>query len=473
VFERIKKILDIPQPNLPKWQFTVAIISLIVAIISLGCIIYLQVIIIPSLNSQISHQNTIDYLLTQLPIAQNYEQRGQYNEAISIYENCLGKITKKDYREEYAQINMLLGQDYGFLSEEENKIQNLQKSIDSYNLALEIYTFDNYPVENIIVIQSLGNNYRDISEFTNRFGYLEKAIELYKSSEKGLKEIYENKIVPGRVRVLGPDGLVYLTPEEFNSKNYRFRPAYLKTSVYIYNEIDLADVYYDLSKLTKNSSYYNNSKESLDNAYMARISFDVNSPSVSEKTDLDAYALVKIHEGRDSEGFDNQINAYNESLNVISPQTNKKLYAEIQNGIGTSYFLDNPNNITNIEKSIQHYKLALAYTDQNNPFEYAKILKLLGDSYADLGTYKDKKENFEKAKNAYNTYLTIYTSDYPIPFADTNRDIVILYTMLIDVKNNRTEYQIAQDAFDIAKANNMFQNHPNYESFLNYYLSIK
>ncbi len=368
---------------------------------------------------------------------------------------------------------MLIGQDYGLLSEEENKIQNLQKSIDSYNLALEIYTFDNYPVENIIIIQSLANNYRDISEFNNRFVYLEKAIELYKSSEKGLKEIYENKIVPSRVRVLGPDGLVYLTPEEFNSKNYRFRPAYLKTSVYIYNEINLADVYYDFFKLTGNASYYNNSKESLDSAYDARISFDDNSLPVSKKTDLNAYALVKIHEGRDSEGFGNQINAYNESLNFISPQTNKKLYSEIQTGIGTSYFLDNPNDITKIEKSIQHYKLALAYTDQNNPFEYAKISKLLGDSYADLGTYKDKKENFEKAKNAYNAYLTVYTSDYPIPFAETNRDIVILYTMLTDVKNNSTDYQIAQDSFDIAEANNMFQNYPDYESFLNYYLSIK
>jgi hypothetical protein len=165
--------------------------------------------------------------------------------------------------------------------------------------------------------------------------------------------------------------------------------------------------------------------------------------------------------------------AYNMALNIISPLSyeHKKRFAEIQKGIGFSYFQENPNNITNIEKSIQHYKLALAYTNSNHPFEYAKILKEIATSYADLATYKDKEENFEKAKIAYDDYFKIYTSDYPVPYAETKRDVVILYTMVGDVRNNKTNYETAQDAFDIAKANNMFEKYPDYESFLNFYLS--
>lgn len=473
MLERLKQIFK--KLPAPRWHFIIALLSLSVALLSLGVAISIPLYFLPNQTNEITHQNTIDFLKTQFPVAQNYDRREEFKDAIDVYQKCLDRVTIRDYREEYAVINMALGQDFGSLSEKENKIQNLQKSIDYFNEALKIFNFDNYPVEYVMCKQQLGANYLSMSEFIDKKGNLEKSIDAFTSTENGLKEIYDNKQVPGHVRIIDYDTNIigYVTPEEFKTKEPNFAFLSVNPSNFIYTQVDLADAYHDLAVITKNSSYYNQSLESLNNAYMARISFKNESPSVLEKGDLNAYALVKIHEGRDIVGFNNQTRAYGEALVVISPQTNKELFAEIQNGMGTSYFEGDPNNITNIEKSIYHYKLALAYSDKNNPFEYAKILKKLGDSYSDLGTYKDREENFEKAKNAYDTYLTIYTSDYPVPFAETNRDMAILYTMLKDVKNNRTDYETAQNAFDIAHVNGMWNNFSDYESFLNFYYPNK
>jgi len=394
-------------------------------------------------------------------------RQGQYNAAIDIYQKCLEKVTIKDYSEQYARIHLQLGYNYGLLSEKENKIQNLQKSIDSFNEALKKFTFDNYPVEYVTGKHQLGWNYLDLSEFTNKQENLEKSIDAFSSSDKGLIEILENKQVLGHVRILDFQGLGYVTQEEYNTKVPDFGVAYVSPANNVYTQLGLADAYHDLAVLTKNSSYYNKSQESLNNAYMTRVSFDENALAISEKSDLSAYGVVKFHEGRDIEGFDNQIRAYEEALQISSLSTEK--FAEIQYGMGTSYYQENPNNVTNIEKSIYHYKLALANTDKNHPFKYGKILNKLGISYASLGFFKDREENFEKAKNAFNTYLTIYTFEYPIPFAETHRDLAVLYSYYGNVKNNRTNYQIAQDSFDIAKVNDFFGNFSTYESFLNLY----
>ncbi len=446
-------------------------ISLIISIAALIISVSIPLYILPQLNEEITHQNTLDYLLTQLPTAQNYENELQYKDAISIYENCLARITKQDYQEQYAQIHMLLGQDYSLLSDEENKIQNLQRSINSNDLALDIYTYDEFPIENSVINQIQGANYLTLAEFISPKENLEKSIEFYKSAENGITEIAENKTVQGRVRVFSPvNGLVYLTPEEFRSKKFRFRPLYLTPRLLVYTDLGLADAYHDLAIITKNSSYSNESLEYLNETYAIPTAFtlDCNAPPISDEKNSSAYALVKIHEGRDIDGFENQINAYNEALN-ISLGINADRYAEIQQGLGTSYYEADPNNVTNIEQSIYHYKLALAYTNKNKPFKYGKILNKLGLSYTSLGSFQDREENFEKAKSAFNEYLTIYTFEYPIPFARTHRDLAVIYSYYGDVKNNRTNYQVAQDSFDIAKVNGFFHDYSTFDSFLSAY----
>ena len=155
---------------------------------------------LPNLTSQTSHQNTLDFLKTQVPAAQDYERRGQFNEAIDVYEKCLDRISIKEFREEYAFFNLVLGQDYGFLSEQENKNANLQNSIDAYKRALDIFNFDSYPIENIAINSGLGTDYLEMSEYINRQGNLENAILSFNKSEKGIQEVYENKQVPGHVR---------------------------------------------------------------------------------------------------------------------------------------------------------------------------------------------------------------------------------------------------------------------------------
>ena len=72
---------------------------------------------------------------------------------------------------------------------------------------------------------------------------------------------------------------------------------------------------------------------SINNAFSARVSLDNNSFPVSEKSDPFAYALVMLHYAMTVDGFDKQINAYNNSLQIITPQTNKIQYAMIQQGI--------------------------------------------------------------------------------------------------------------------------------------------
>lgn len=459
-----KKLKERLEPKL-KW---IPIIQLIVTLISLFFIILIPVYYLPNLNQQFTHQNTVDYLKEQIRSGQNYEKVGQYKDAIEIYKKCLDKITDKEFPEEYAEINLQLGNDYSLLSKKENQIQNIQLAINSYNEAQQTtdFNFDNYPIENIVLNHNLGYNYLRMSEYSNSQINLEKAIIAFKISEKRIKEVYENKTVPGHVRIMDFQGLGYATPDEIKTKNPYFGVAYLSPYTYIFNEVDLAHAYHDLAILSNNKTYYNYSRDSLNNAFNTRISFDSEIP-VSEKRDPFAYSFVLINYAEYVDGFDNQMYAYNEALQIITPQTDKELFAEIQKGIGTSYVEENPNNITNIEKSIQHYKLALAYTDKNKQFEYAKILKKLAYSYSILATYKDKDENFENAKNTYDTFFSIYTSDYPIAYADAKADIVVLYTTVKDVKNNKTDYKTAQDAFDIAKANNMFKKYPDYDSFLN------
>ncbi len=450
-----------------KW---IPIYQLIIALFSLCFIIAIPLYFLPNLNQQFTHQNTVNFLKPQMRLGQTYYFAGQTEESIEVYKNCLERITDKEYPEEYAEIKLALGSDYLVLSQKENKEQNLQLAIDSYNEAQKIIDFDHYPIEYIQMNLNLGDIYLQRSEYLEPQINLEKAIDALKKSESGIKDVYENKNVPNHVRILTSEGLGYATLEEFNTKEPDFGISYLSPSRFILNEVNLGHVYHDLAILTNNKSYYNDSLDSLNKAFMAPTSFYDNSMSVSDKVDLAAYAFVQMNYAECVEGFTNQINAYNDSLLIITPQNSQEQFARIHKGIGISYFKEDPNNITNIETSIEHYKLALAYTNQNNQYEHAIILKNLGDSYGDLAFFKDKEENFAKAKNAYDKFLTIYNSDYPLFYAEVKRNNAILYTSLSDVKNNKTDYETAKDAFNIAKANGFFWQFPNYESYLNYVL---
>jgi tetratricopeptide (TPR) repeat protein len=90
----------------------------------------------------------------------------------------------------------------------------------------------------------------------------------------------------------------------------------------------------------------------------------------------------------------------------------------------------------NLQKAIQAYEEALkVYTRTAFPTDYATTQNNLGTSYANLADARDKEENLKKAIIAFEVALKVFTKyAFPVQYAMTQNNLGLAYARLGEVR---------------------------------------
>ncbi|MBF0475130.1 MAG: hypothetical protein HQK59_04720 [Deltaproteobacteria bacterium] len=128
----------------------------------------------------------------------------------------------------------------------------------------------------------------------------------------------------------------------------------------------------------------------------------------------DAYAWSNGDEGREK-----AITLYGEALNTLTPERNKRVYANALCRLGeTRSRLMHGNRDKNQLAALENWSEALkVVTKSDNPVEYASIMWNLGFAYSQWAT-GDVRSNQESAVHCLQEALDFYTPhDFPVPNA--------------------------------------------------------
>lgn len=82
----------------------------------------------------------------------------------------------------YAATQNNLGVAYRALAEEEDKSENCLNAINSYQSALKIYTYKNFPIQYGSTQNNIGLAHRTLAEIQDRLPNSKKAIEAFENA---------------------------------------------------------------------------------------------------------------------------------------------------------------------------------------------------------------------------------------------------------------------------------------------------
>ncbi|QJB29331.1 CHAT domain-containing protein [Limnospira fusiformis] len=146
--------------------------------------------------------------------------------------------------------------------------------------------------------------------------------------------------------------------------------------------------------------------------------------------------------------------SYEISLTVFTQERHEKIWAKLQNNLGTAYSdRIKGERANNLEQAIVAYKEALAvHTRESFPKDWALTQNNLGNSYRER-IRGERIDNLEQAIIAYNAALEILTrEDYSTDWATTQNNLGLAYRNRIKgEQSDNLEYAIAafQSALDV------------------------
>jgi len=190
---------------------------------------------------------------------------------------------------------------------------------------------------------------------------------------------------------------------------------------------------------------------------------------VSEKNYPEHYAHIKSKEGRcylnlvlmgenQEDNIKKAILAFEDALKIYTDEEYPFDYGNIQNDIGNSYYIlaEIRNREDNLEKAILAFEKALkVYRNKRlvqtidigegiklgiykveEYVNYAGVQVGLGNAYSSLAEVRDKKNNLEKAIDAYKYALDVYTIDkHPSEYAAAQNNLGIAYFTIAEFQD--------------------------------------
>ncbi|WP_254564771.1 CHAT domain-containing protein [Oscillatoria sp. HE19RPO] len=145
---------------------------------------------------------------------------------------------------------------------------------------------------------------------------------------------------------------------------------------------------------------------------------------------------------------------YEISLTVFTQERHQKIWAKLQNNLGTAYSdRIKGERANNLEQAIVAYKAALVvHTRESFPKDWALTQNNLGNAYRDR-IRGERIDNLEQAIIAYHAALEILTrEDYSTDWATTQNNLGLAYRNRIkEERADNLEYAIAafQSALDV------------------------
>jgi CHAT domain-containing protein len=388
-------------------------------------------------------QGELGYSLYQNPLG---NRRDNIEKAIECYNKALEVFTFQAFPAQWVKIHSDLADIYKDRTEGK-RAENIEKAIEHYNYALKVQTQKDFPVEWATTLNKLAGAY-GIRILGNRVENIEKVIQYCNqilvvitdqdlsveraSAHNNLGNAYRERIKGDRVENI-EKAIKHFTQA---LKVYNTRSELLILWAETMN--NLANTY---RERIRGDQVENIEKaiECYTQSFLVHTYKDFPVKWALTQNNLGVAYSDRIL-GDNAENIEKAIEHYNEALKVIKKQNEfQEDWAGTQNNLATAY----KNRIKgdrakNIEKAIEHCNNALGiYTPQDFPEHWAMTQHNLANAYSDR-IYGDKIENIEQAIEHYKNALGIYThNDSPINWAGIQNSLGNAYRDRI--KGNRAD----------------------------------
>ncbi|MEO0409607.1 MAG: hypothetical protein AAF289_19885, partial [Cyanobacteria bacterium P01_A01_bin.135] len=148
------------------------------------------------------------------------------------------------------------------------------------------------------------------------------------------------------------------------------------------------------------------------------------------------------------------IQAYQEALTQIAPDTHPQTYPMIQNNLGAAYgdLARYQNPPENLQKSIQAYQEALRYRSaEQDPMRYASTQNNLGTTYWNLAQHLEPIQHLKAAIAAYDSALTYYQPEQDaLNYAMIQNNLGTAYWNLAQHEHSEEWLRQATQAYKLA-----------------------
>ena len=308
--------------------------------------------------------------------------------AITGYEVALLVYTREDFPVQWATVQNNLGLAYGDRIKED-KAENLEQAIACFQQALLVRTQSDFPLDWAATQNNLGTAYSDrIKE--DKAENLEQAIACFQQALL--------------VRTQSDFPLDWATTQNNLGNAYSERIKEDKAE-----NLEQAIAYFQQALLVRTQS-------------------DFPVQWAMTQNNLGAAYSHRIKEDK-AENLEQAIACYQQALLVYTQSDFPVQWAATQNNLGNAYSERiKEDKAENLEKAIACFQQALLVRTQSDfPVQWAATQNSLAVAYSER-IKEDKAENLEQAIAFYQQALLVYTqSDFPLDWAMTQNNLGIAY----------------------------------------------
>ncbi|MBD2015204.1 CHAT domain-containing protein [Microcoleus sp. FACHB-53] len=370
-----------------------------------------------------------------------YRLLGHYNEAladfdkaIAVYESALEGYTLEGFAEQWAAIQIKLGNTYQKRIQGERS-ENIDFAIQCYEKALQVYSQEAFPEKWAETHKHLASAYvgringEKAENLEQTITYCEKALQVFtreaflhqwSSIQVFLAVVYRDRIHGNQAENIEKaiaccqNALLVFTREAFPEE-------------WAINQVLLASVYCDsigfeqAENIEKAIACCQNALQVL-----TREAFPQDW-ATTQQTLAEAYLNRTI--GVPENNRKQSIAYCQNALQIYTFETSPQKWAITQNLLGGAYIdLTRGERAENIEKSITSHQNALkVYTSEAFPQDWAGTQNLLGIAYRER-IWGERCENLEKAITCYENALQVYTFEsLPTAWAITQTNLGNVY----------------------------------------------
>ncbi len=401
-------------------------------------------------------QNNLGLAYNSLP---GGDRQANLEKAINCYQQALQVYTRDAFPSNWAKVQRDLGVVYRNLPGSDQQ-ENLKKAINHYNTALQVYSRDTFPLDWAITQNNLGVAYSDL-QFEDREANLKKAIESYELA----MQVYSRDAFP--VDWAGTQNnlcLAYTSlPGENREANMEKAIEYCKAALQVYTRedypLDWAMAQNNLGKAYA-SVTTGDRQANLEKAIgcfqavlqiCAREAF----PVEWARTQINlGNAYSDLLKGDRKANLKKAIECYEEALQILTLKDFPVDWAKAQNNLGASYitYIDLPeeDRQVKLEKAMRCLENTLqVYTQEHFPIDWAMAQMNLGIVYIHL-EQGDRQGNLEKAINCFIASLQVYTLEaFPLDWALAQYNLGEAYYYL-QKGDRQTNLRKAIECYDAA-----------------------
>ena len=330
--------------------------------------------------------------------------------SVNCYENALQFYTITNHPKEWAECQINLAKTYEILLGKDRE-KNLLKAIECYQQVCLFYTRDKYPEKwawNQIYIAMIHKQF-----VTERAKHLEKAKQFIEQAI----EVFSNKPEYQKNWAKAITNLAMI----LNLRIEGDKAANQEQAIKLYKES---------LKILTNNTFPNEwaiNQCNLANTYLSRLN------------------------GKKSENIEEAIEYCKKALSVYQRQSHRKNWCEVMNTMAKAYFDRLQGDpITNKEKSLDYYNKTLEVLNQEiDPEKWAEIQHNLAALYTERKSGNVKKNLLDAISCCEKAFLVYTKYQYPLKWADTYIELGIAHRNLEDWEKSINAFNYALEVYRV------------------------